>query len=71
MYLLSYLCWLTHLGLNVSAPTFLVSREIVHQYVVYRNEDLKSSIISDGKPKLLIKRTIINSKQQMLMIAFH
>jgi hypothetical protein len=25
-YLLSYLCWLTHPGLNVSAPTFLVSR---------------------------------------------
>ena len=54
-------------SLAIARPT----REIVHQYVVYRNEDLKSSIISDGKPKLLIKHTIINSKQQMLMIAFH
>ena len=48
-YLLSYLCWLSTSGFKCQRPNIFSlakpTREIVHQYVIYRNEDLRPLLI--------------------------
>ena len=61
-YLLSYLCWLSTSGFKCQRPNIFSlarpTREIVHQYVIYRNEDLRPLLAS-----LLFKRPTIVSSQ--------
>jgi hypothetical protein len=49
-YLLSYLCWLSTSGFKCQRPNIFSlarpMREIVHQYVIYRNEDSRPLLIT-------------------------
>jgi hypothetical protein len=49
-YLLSYLCWLSTSGFKCRRPNIFSlarpMREIVHQYVIYRNEDSRPLLIT-------------------------
>jgi hypothetical protein len=49
-YLLSYLCWLSTSGFKCQRPSIFSlarpMREIVHQYVIYRNEDSRPLLIT-------------------------
>ena len=61
-YLLSYLCWLSASGFKCQRKNIFSlarpTREIVHQYVVYRNEDYRS-LLRHWQPYWMFVRIIL------------